>query len=830
MEKLLIVDGNSIINRAYYGVRPLSTKSGIPTNGIYGFMNILLKYIEEYKPEYLCVAFDLKAPTFRHKMYSEYKAQRKGMPEDLAEQMPHLKELLTAMNIRTLSIEGYEADDIIGTVSRICEENGVWCGIITGDKDDLQLASESTVVLLTTTKAGQTITESLDYKGVLNKIGVTPKEYISVKALMGDSSDNIPGVNGIGEKTAFELIQNFGSLDAIYDNIESDKIKKGVREKLLADKENAYFCYKLCEIERYVPISFSIENTSVTTPDFKALHDKLQELELKKIAERLLPQNEVKQKSEVLDADESVIRNAESLKEFIFLLENGEIEFALGGKNYRAEPILLKTVLENDKIYKVTHEYKNTRHLLSKKEISLSGEFYDTEIGAYLIDPTRSSYPLSELTAEYQTEFSPDGLKELQKKQLEIIRERGQLDLLNNIELPLENVLYDMECAGFMIDRDELSKFNEKLGKNISALTESINFMAGCEININSPKQLGKLLFEDLGLPAVKKTKTGYSTDVSVLEKLRGKHDIIDLIIEYRQLSKLKSTYTDAFLPLIDESSRIRSTLNQTVTATGRISSAEPNLQNIPVRTELGREIRKMFVAKEGCLLVGADYSQIELRVLAHMSGDKTMTEAFISGADIHSITAAQIFNVPDFCVTDIMRSRAKTVNFGIIYGQSEFSLAGELKISRKEAKEYINNYFEKYSGVKAFMEQTIEKAKENGYVTTLFGRRRYIPELNSKNFNLRSFGERAAMNTPIQGTAADIIKIAMIKTSLSLKKECPEAKLILQVHDELIVEVPENLAEKAASILKREMENAASLCVPLISDVKIGHSWYETK
>ncbi len=831
MKNLIIIDGNSIINRAYYGVRPLSTMSGIPTNAIYGFMNIMLKYIEDYKPDYLCVAFDLKAPTFRHKMYEAYKAQRKGMPDDLAEQMPHLKELLTAMNILQLSLEGYEADDIIGTVCRLCDENGIKCNVVTGDKDDLQLASGNTSILLTTTRMGQTTTEVLDDKGVFDKYGVTPEEFISVKALMGDSSDNIPGVKGIGEKTAFDLMSHFHTLDNLYNEIESDYIKKSAREKLIAGKDDAYLCHTLCKIDRNVPIDFDFETALYTAPDASATAKKLDELELRKIAQRLsLDETPVIDAPEIIRADSEIVKACSNADEFFFIIKEDNAEFVYNNAPYSAPVCSLKEIFENADIKKITHEYKKARHLLRDAGIILGGDFYDSEIAAYIIDSTRSEYNINEIFSQYSLPCSVASFPALVKKQLEIIMECKQEKLLYEIEFPLSAVLYDMECAGFKIDRDELREFAKMLGERISALEEAIYFMAGEKININSTKQLGKLLFEDMGLPVVKKTKTGYSTDSSVLEKLRGKHEIIDSIIEYRHLAKLKSTYADAFLPLLDDESRIRSTLKQTVTQTGRISSAEPNLQNIPVRSEVGREIRKMFVAKDGHLLVGADYSQIELRVLAHISGDETMQQAFINDEDIHTITASQVFGVPPFLVTDTMRSRAKTVNFGIIYGQSEFSLAGDLKISRKEAKEYIDSYFEHYSGVKKYMEETIENAKHDLYVTTLFNRRRHIPELAAKNFNLRSFGERAAMNTPIQGTAADIIKIAMVRTAEALKKECPEAQLILQIHDELICEVPENKAPLAAEILKREMENAVKLSVPLKADVKTGKSWYETK
>jgi len=831
MKNLIIIDGNSIVNRAYYGVRPLSTKTGIPTNAIYGFMNIMLKYIDEYEPSHICVAFDLKAPTFRHRMYEAYKAQRKGMPDDLAEQMPHLKEILSAMNILQLSLEGYEADDIIGTVSRICDENNTKCYIVTGDKDDLQLASKNTSVLLTTTRMGQTATEELDEEGVFKKYGVTPEEFISVKALMGDSSDNIPGVRGIGEKTAFELLSHFHSLDNIYEQIDSEHIKKAAREKLIAGKEDAYLCHKLCSIDKNVPIEFSLDDAIYKEADNDALFNKLEELELRKISQRLCTSpEETFEEAEVITASEEDIKKAKSEKEFSFILKEGRIHFAVGKNEYVAEAPLLKEILENENIKKYTHEYKKTRHTLSGLGIELKGDFYDSEIAAYIIDTSRSEYNIYELFASYSLAPSVTSMPLLYENQVKELKERNQLPLLFDIELPLCDVLYNMEVSGFKIDREELAKFGRMLGERIAALESAIYFMAGEEININSTRQLGKLLFEDMGLPVVKKTKTGYSTDSSVLEKLRGKHEIIDLIIEYRHLAKLKSTYADAFLPLLDSEGRIHSTLNQTVTATGRISSTEPNLQNIPVRTEIGREIRKMFVAKEGHLLVGADYSQIELRVLAHMAEDAVMQDAFNTDADIHTITATQVFNVPDFLVTDDMRARAKTVNFGIIYGQSEFSLAGELKISRKEAKEYIESYFNHYSGVREYMEKTIADAKEKGYVTTVFERRRYIPELAASNFNLRSFGERVAMNAPIQGTAADIIKIAMVKVQKALTEKCPDAQLILQVHDELICEVPEKDAELVSSILKEEMENAVKLSVPLKADVKIGKSWFDTK
>lgn len=830
--RLIIIDGNSIVNRAYYGIRPLSTAEGIPTNGIMGFMNILLKLREEFSPDCLCVAFDLKGPTFRHEMYKEYKAQRKGMPEDLAAQMPHLKELLSAMNVLQLSMEGYEADDIIGTVSKVCLDNGVWCGIATGDRDDLQLAGPDTHVILTTTGFGRTTTEVYDHKAVMEKYGVTPEEFITVKALMGDQSDNIPGVAGIGEKSALELVKKFHSLDGIYENIEDPSIKKGQRQKLLDGKEMAYFCYELCKIKRDVPIDFTPEAAEIRPYNGAELTKKLEQLELKRIAERLdIPVEEAAPvaAAETAKAAETELAAAEKAPELPFLLEEGELLFDIDGKTFSASPIELKAALESGS-KKITHRWKSVKHALAAMGIELNGEFYDTEIGEYILDPQQSVYDLRELCRREGKAYGPSALKTVMEAQLKAIDERGQMGLLNDIELPLEEVLYSMEEQGCRIDTDQLAAFGSMLGGRIAELEQAIYFMAGEEFNINSTKQLGTVLFEKLMLPVIKKSKRGYSTDSEVLEKLRGRHEIIDYIIEYRHAAKLKSTYADALLPLVDSNGRVHSTLNQTVTATGRISSTEPNLQNIPVRTELGREIRKMFVAKEGHVLVDADYSQIELRVLAHISGDENMCRAFREDEDIHKMTAMQVFGVPDFCVTDQMRSRAKTVNFGIIYGQSEFSLAGELKITRKEAKQYIDSYFEKYSGVKAYMDRTIEEAREKGYVTTIFDRRRYVPELKARNFNLRSFGERVAMNTPIQGSAADIIKIAMVKVYNALKAECPNSRLILQIHDELIIEAPLDEAEKAGQVLQREMESAAALSVPLVAEVGTGKSWYEAK
>ncbi len=827
MEKLMIIDGNSIVNRAFYGVKALSTKNGLPTNGIYGFMNILLKNLSEEKPDYLIVAFDLKAPTFRHREYAAYKAQRKGMPEDLAVQMPHLKELLEAMNIKMMSQEGYEADDIIGTVSKICENNGILCDIVTGDRDDLQLASKSTRVLLTTTKMGGTSTEAYDETAFFEKYHVTPTEYIDVKGLMGDSSDNIPGVSGIGEKTAFALIEKFHSISGVYENLDDPSIKPAARKKLEAGKDDAFLSRHLSEIIRDMPIELDLEGSKIKEYNKEKLTVKLEELEMRKLLERFGLDDKPDIPAPVR-ADSAVLKSAGEKDSFFFYIEK-DLFFDCGGDFFC--PIEeAKEILENESIKKYTVGYKKEKHILDKSGIKLKGEYYDFEIAQYVIDPSDSSDGAEEICSRYKKAKSASALISIYDEQMKKIKENGQEKLLFEVELPLCEVLYSMENTGFAVNRDELATFGAKLGERISALEENIWFMAGRKFNINSTKQLGEVLFDDLGLPVVKKNKRGYSTDSEVLEKLSGKHPVIDLIAEYRMLCKLKSTYADGLLPVIGEDGRIHSTLNQTVTATGRISSTEPNLQNIPTRTELGREIRKMFVAGEGAELLGADYSQIELRVLTHISKDETMKKAFLDGEDIHAITASQVFNVPEFLVTPEMRAAAKTVNFGTIYGQGEYSLAKELKISIREAKQYIESYFDKYDGVRRYMKDTIEKAKEDGYVTTILGRRRYIEELKSNNHRLRSFGERVAMNTPIQGSAADIIKIAMVRVYEALKKEAPNSKLVMQVHDELIVETVPSEKEIASEILRREMEGAYKLDIPLIAEVKSGKRWYDTK
>lgn len=883
MKKLLIIDGNSIINRAFYAIKALANKQGMFTNGIYGFLNILFKNTEELNPDYIAVAFDLKAPTFRHKMYDKYKAQRKGMPEELRMQMPVMKEILSAMNIAIFEKEGYEADDIIGTISRICDESDVECFILTGDKDDLQLASDKTKVLLTISRMGNTETNVMDKNAVFEKYGVTPQEFIDVKALMGDSSDNVPGVAGIGEKTAFAYIQKFKSIENLYDNLDDEIIKPAARNKLADGKDMAYLSKTLCTIDRFVPMDFDFEHTTVKPYDNERLATIFKNLEfnafLKKIGGVVSEKTKkadykIARLDSAADLNDKLASVKDKLVYRIYQASNSIYCFAflLGDTVYYICTDLLTTdeeiaatlkpFFESDNITKVSGDVKADMVLLNNYGIKIWNNYFDTGVGGYIINPAKSTYSPSEICVEFleytiQSEeellgtgkskktydmlldkvFEPyikdeiGAIAELEKFELEKIKQQNQTELLEKIELPLVSVLADMEITGIKVDRQNLIEFNDMLSDKITTLENSIYELAGETFNINSTKQLGVILFEKLGLKAIKKTKTGYSTNSDVLEKLSGKHPIIDLIIEYRHIAKLKSTYTDGLLPLINPNTgRIYSKFNQTVTVTGRISSTEPNLQNIPVRTELGSEMRKMFVADEGKILVDADYSQIELRILAHMANDQKMIDAFTSGADIHTSTASAVFGVAPDEVTPLLRSRAKAVNFGIVYGMGDFSLSQDLHITKKEAKEYIDSYFEKYSSVRNYLDTTIADAKEKGYVSTLFERRRYLPELSSTNFMIRSFGERAAMNTPIQGSAADIIKIAMVSVYNELKKQSLPAKLILQVHDELIIETDEKYVNEVQTLLKTCMENAVSLLVPLTADTKSGKRWYDTK
>ena len=866
MKKLLILDSNSILNRAFYGVRYLSAKDGTPTNAIYGFLNILLKLIKEQEPDYICAAFDVKAPTFRHKQYEGYKAQRKPMPEGLAAQMPLAKDVLRAMGVTILEKEGYEADDIIGTVARLCEESEISCFIATGDKDDLQLTSDKTKVILTVTKSGYNETIIYDDKAVKEKYHVTPTEFIDVKALMGDPSDNIPGVKGVGEKTAMSLIEKHHSIEYIYENIDDIGLKGTMLQKMKDGREMAFMSKELATINRNTPIEFNAEECVFDGFENNGeLYEILKRLELNSIIKKL-----------DLSGGDNVKENEDIFKDFSYQVGdknmiNGDkvtvvLDFdgdnissaAVGAGNNAVvlnEQDDIKELLEDDSIAKVMFDVKEAIVKLNGR-IDIKNISDDTAIAAYLVDPAKNEYTIEKLASEYfgtviekpevkQLSLLDDvetdrseylakcavALGVLNERIGDKIKENGQEKLYHEVELPLVTVLAHLEINGFLVDDNQLKEFADKLGEKIDALTNEIYMLAGEEFNINSPKQLGVILFEKLELKPVKKTKTGYATNADVLEKLRDKHPIVNFITEYRQLAKLKSTYCDGLTAVVNPNThRIHSVFTQTVTVTGRLSSTEPNLQNIPTRTELGREIRKMFVAKEDYVLVDADYSQIELRVLAHIANDETMINAFRNNEDIHAVTASQVLGIPLEDVTKEQRSSAKAVNFGIVYGIGEFSLAQDLHISVKEAKAYIESYLEKYHGVRNYMESIKEQAKKDGYVKTMLNRIRYIPELKSPNYNIRQFGERVALNTPIQGTAADIIKLAMVRVDNRLINEGLKSKLILQVHDELIVEAHKDEVDKVKQILSEEMQGAMELNVPLKVDMSTGHSWYDAK
>ncbi len=871
-KKLLIIDGNSILNRAYYGIRPLSAPDGTPTNAVYGFLNILLKYLEEDTPDYLGVAFDLKAPTFRHNMYADYKAQRKPAPDDFIVQIPLMKEVLEAMDCKCIELEGYEADDIIGTVSKICDDNNVECSVLTGDKDDLQLASDNTTIKLVVTRMGKTTTTPYNSDAVFEKYGVTPIEYIDVKGLMGDPSDNIPGVKGVGEKTAFSLIKNYNSIENIYDKIDEIDVTNSVRNKLKADKDSAFMSKKLATIVRDVPIEFSFEEYEYKNPNTSKLGEIFVRLNFKSFLKKLDLNNVIEEKNivETIDVSCKSVSSDEALK----IIENaGRMYYCLDRelKNIffsvnetelmtcECNNSFLKKIFENENILKYGFDIKNDILSLNKIGVQYFGLGFDVMIAAYINNPSRTKYDIDALCFDYlginfmsrdddvdkqisMDDDEYDEPKEYANELLAIIKLKGffendikqnnQEELFYNIEMPLIKVLADMQIQGVYVDKNELEKFGESLKSRIAEITELIYEEAGDEFNINSPQQLGKILFENLELPHGKKTKRGYSTSVDVLNKLIGFHPIIEHIMEYRVLTKLNSTYVDGLLAVINpETGRIHSNFNQTVTATGRISSTEPNLQNIPVRTELGRELRRMFVAgSDDEILVDADYSQIELRVLAAISGDDNMCEAFRENQDIHRRTASQVFGVPFDEVSPVMRTRAKAVNFGIVYGIGAYSLAQDLKITRKEADDYIKGYLKHYPKVDKYMKDIVEQARRDGYVSTLYNRRRYLPELKASNKVTQAFGERVARNAPIQGTAADIIKIAMVNVYKRLKKEGLKSKLILQVHDELIVEAKKDEKEAVEKIIREEMQNAVTLSVPLPVDLNSGHSWYDTK
>lgn len=849
MKKLMILDGNSVVNRAFYGVRPLNAPDGTPTNAVYGFLAILQKLFEGEAPDSLCVAFDLPAPTFRHEMYEGYKAQRKPMPEELAVQMPLLKETLDAMHIRRLEAAGWEADDVLGAVSAICEKSGWACEIVTGDKDSFQLITETTSVLHVKSRMGQTETMLYDRARFEEEYGFAPPLMVDLKALMGDASDNIPGVPGIGEKTALDLVRRYGRVADIYAGLDGLDIKDSVRKKLAAGRESAEMSYTLATISREAPVELKPEDASWSQDFGPELYAVLDRLGFRRFIEKwgLAPAPEAVQEAEsrampelsALTAQEAEarIRAAETLGlalpgddldslslcdgEAIFTLNWGEL-----GEDYNR---LLRLVFSPE-VKKSAHGVKDLMGLALAEGLGTEGFVFDTELAAYVLDPTESGYDLGKLTKRYLGAELPEARAalELMAPMRAKLAENGAEKLYFDIELPLCQVLAEMERAGFLVDRKALADFGESLTAGIDALQRGIWELAGHEFNINSPKQLGEVLFDELMLPAGKKTKTGWSTNADILEKLIGKHPIIGDILEYRMLTKLKSTYADGLLKVISADGRIHTNFRMTVTATGRLSSTEPNLQNIPVRRELGAQIRRMFVAAPGCVLVDADYSQIELRLLAHISGDETMQNAFKSGEDIHAVTASQVFGLPLSEVTPAQRSSAKAVNFGIVYGISAFSLAQDIKVSPAEARAYIDAYMQKYHGVREYMDRVIAEAKERGYVETLFGRRRPVPELKASNFNTRSFGERVARNMPIQGTAADIIKLAMVNVRRRLRAEGMEARLILQVHDELIAECPEREAERVAALLEEEMERAVTLSVPLTAEAHSGHSWAE--
>ncbi len=838
--KLLVIDGNSIINRAFYGIKLLTTKDGQYTNAVYGFINILNKLLDTENPDSVAVAFDLKAPTFRHKMYTEYKAGRKGMPEELHSQMPIMKQWLNLAGYTYIECEGFEADDILGTLARHCEETGNECVISTGDRDSLQLVSDKTRVLLAATRMGKTEIINYDKAALFEKYGLAPQEMIELKALMGDSSDNIPGVAGVGEKTATDLITRYHSIDYIYENIDSLEIKEGVRKKLIDGKESAYLSRTLGTICKEAPIDCDLEKLKIKPAKKQELSRLMTGLEFFKLMEKMGIEPSVGQTEMDLFSENtpefSYLETAHELSgEATLYCKDSEFAVVSANKVFKCDEETAKKIFADESLQKRVYDYKN----LYKKYGDIKNVSFDAMLAAYLCNPSASSYDIERLLQEYGAN-APDFEDELVKnacvfstacdRLLKELEKTEQLKLLREIEIPLAEVLGSMELYGFLVDEQGLAALSEELGGRIAVIEKEIYSLVGYEFNLNSPKQLGVALFEKLGLPAKKKTKSGYSTNAEVLEGLRDAHPAVSLLLEYRQLAKLKSTYADGLQECIAKDGRIHSTFNQTEARTGRISSLEPNLQNIPVRTDEGKRLREYFVAPEGRVLCDADYSQIELRVLASIADDKNMISAFKSGVDIHTATASQVFGIPVDMVTPILRSRAKAVNFGIVYGIGAFSLAKDIGVTRSEADSYIKNYLATYKGVADYMENTIKSAKADGFVKTLFGRRRYLPELNNSNGMLRAFGERVARNAPIQGTAADIIKIAMIRVRERLKKEIPTAKLILQVHDELIVECERADAERVCSILSEEMQNSSNMAVELTADASYGENWLKAK
>ena len=878
--KLMVVDGNSILNRAYYGIRPLSTREGLYTHAVYGFITTLQRLLDEEEPEALCVTFDRREPTFRHRADAEYKAQRKPMPPELAMQLPVMKQVLSAMSVPCYELAGYEADDLIGTISRKCQAAGWDCVIVTGDKDSLQLITDRTKVKLVSTRMGQTTTKDMTPETFREQYGFDPIHMIDLKALMGDTSDNIPGVPGVGEKTAMALVQEYGTIDEIYRLLPDLHARPAAIRKLTEGEESARHSYWLATIVTDAPLDFDpAEN--LRRPFRPELYDLFLRLEFQKLIDKyhLRPHQEAAEKPESTAAVVPVRtedqardllaqwRQAESVTVYAVpdlsalsvqwdAGENASWAAELWTGDYQGDWQALLAALFAADIPKVSHNVKDLMRDLLEAGLPAEGFVFDTALAAYLLDATAGKYDLPRLFVAYFNQelpkpahlepeaFSPLGdrsaawaslrsygaaIEALHGVLLPRLREQGMEKLYFDVELPLCRVLADMERSGFLVDGGALARFGRELSDTIDRLEQRIYAAAGQQFNINSPKQLGKVLFEDLGLPHGKKTKTGWSTNADVLEKLKD-HPLVADVLTYRQYAKLKSTYADGLLKVIDPDGRIRTSFQMTVTATGRLSSTEPNLQNIPTRTELGSKMREMFVAAPGHVLVDADYSQIELRLLAHISGDTAMQQAFLSGADFHTVTAARVFHVPQDQVTHQMRSRAKAVNFGIVYGISAFSLSQDIGVTVQEAKEYMDRYFATYTGVKQYMTDVVDKAREQGYVETLWHRRRALPELKSSNFNMRSFGERVALNMPIQGTAADIIKLAMVRVHSRLAREGLAARLIMQVHDELIVECPEEEAPRVEALLQQEMQGVAELSVPLLAEAHTGRNWLAAK
>ena len=885
--KLMVLDGNSIINRAFYGVKPLTTRDGLYTNAIFGFLNMLQRFIDEEQPEALCVAFDRREPTFRHEADASYKATRKGMPEELAQQMPVMKQVLCAMSIPCYEMVGYEADDLLGTISRRCEKRGWECVIVTGDRDSLQLITDRTRVKLVTTRMGQTSTADMTPALFREQYGFDPIHMIDLKALMGDSSDNIPGVPGIGEKTATALVQRYGSIDALYAAMPEVEAKPAALRKLAEGEESARRSYWLATIVTDAPLEFDPED-ALCQPYKPELYDLFVKLEFTKLIKKygLTPSAPAPEPAAVAHDEDyaATVETPETDADAARLLalwrkaphvavygladlsvlavacdidERSSLTAILRSDRFGGDWDALLRGLFGGDIAKAAHNVKDLTRALLERDLPAEGFVFDTALAGYLLDATAGGYDLQRLFVAYcgaelpapahleRDAFSLLGndaaaeaalcsytsavaaLYEVLPPRLE---ELNMTALLHEMELPLCRVLAEMELAGFRIDGAALARFGEDLQQRIVTLEQSIYDMAGETFNINSPKQLGAILFDKLQLPHGKKTKTGWSTNAEVLEKLRYEAPIVDKVLEYRQYAKLRSTYADGLLRAVSPDGRVRTSFQMTVTATGRLSSTEPNLQNIPTRTELGSEIRRLFIAGDGNVLVDADYSQIELRLLAHMAGDEAMQQAFLSGADFHTVTAAKVFHVPESEVTHQMRSRAKAVNFGIVYGMSAFSLSQDIHVTVAEAKDYMERYFATYPGVKQYMTDIVEKAKEQGYVETLYHRRRALPELKSSNFIQRSFGERVALNMPIQGTAADIMKLAMLRVYDRLRRENLQARLIMQVHDELIVECPEAEQEAVEKLLRQEMEQVAALAVPLTAEAHSGKNWLDAK